>query len=89
MPDEMSTPMEPNISTPMDPHMSTPMEAPDGGMREGGHLYVQTNEVRNVVTHYRRSPDGTITEVERISHRRLRVRGFQGDQWPGEGAERI
>jgi Lactonase, 7-bladed beta-propeller len=36
------------------------------GMRNGGHLYMQTNEVRNCVVHYRRSADGTITEMERI-----------------------
>jgi hypothetical protein len=34
--------------------------------RPGGHLYLQTNEARNAVIHYRRSPDGTLTEVERI-----------------------
>jgi 6-phosphogluconolactonase (cycloisomerase 2 family) len=33
--------------------------------QHGGHLYMQTNEIRNAVTHYRRSTDGTITEVER------------------------
>src|SRR5258705_2991000 len=33
----------------------------------GGHLYMQTNETRNSVVHYRRSANGTITEVERIS----------------------
>src|SRR4029077_18406115 len=32
----------------------------------GGHLYIQTNETRNSVVHYRRSANGTITEVERI-----------------------
>jgi len=32
----------------------------------GGHLYMQTNETRNSVVHYRRSANGTITEVERI-----------------------
>jgi 6-phosphogluconolactonase (cycloisomerase 2 family) len=34
--------------------------------RHGGHLYMQTNETRNAVIHYLRSPSGTITEVERI-----------------------
>lgn len=33
----------------------------------GGHLYMQTNEVRNAVVHYRRAANGTITEVERTS----------------------
>ena len=36
-----------------------------GDMRQGGHLYMQTNEIRNAVLHYLRSPDGTITEAER------------------------
>ena len=36
------------------------------GMRAGGHLYIQTNEVRNAVIHYARASDGTITEVERV-----------------------
>lgn len=31
-----------------------------------GHLYMQTNEAKNAIIHYLRSPDGTITEVERI-----------------------
>ncbi|GAA5189877.1 hypothetical protein GCM10023322_43610 [Rugosimonospora acidiphila] len=34
--------------------------------RHGGHLYLQTNEVRNAVIHYRRSTDGALTEVARI-----------------------
>jgi 6-phosphogluconolactonase (cycloisomerase 2 family) len=33
--------------------------------RGGGHLYIQTNEVRNCVVHYRRAANGAITEVER------------------------
>jgi 6-phosphogluconolactonase (cycloisomerase 2 family) len=35
-------------------------------MLPGGHLYMQTNEVRNCVIHYLRSPNGTISEVERL-----------------------
>jgi 6-phosphogluconolactonase (cycloisomerase 2 family) len=34
--------------------------------RDGGHLYMQTNEIRNAIIHYLRSASGTITEVERI-----------------------
>lgn len=30
----------------------------------GGHLYIQTNETRNCVIHYRRSPNGELTQVE-------------------------
>jgi 6-phosphogluconolactonase (cycloisomerase 2 family) len=34
--------------------------------RDGGHLYIQTNETRNAIVHYHRAANGTITEVERI-----------------------
>ena len=33
----------------------------------GGHLYMQTNEIRNSVTHYHRLANGTLTEVERVA----------------------
>ena len=33
----------------------------------GGHLYMQTNEIRNAVIHYRRDANGMITEVERAA----------------------
>src|SRR5260370_37846605 len=42
------------------------MQAPQGHMMQGGHLYMQTNEVRNCIIHYLRAPDGTIAEVERV-----------------------
>jgi 6-phosphogluconolactonase (cycloisomerase 2 family) len=32
-----------------------------------GHLYMQTNEVKNAIIHYERSSTGALTEVERIS----------------------
>jgi len=32
----------------------------------GGHLYMQTNELRNAIVHYRWATNGTLTEVERI-----------------------
>ena len=32
----------------------------------GGHLYMQTNETRNAIVHYRWSKSGTLTEVERV-----------------------
>lgn len=47
----------------MAPQMQPPM-APQ--MDQGGHLYMQTNEIRNCVVHYFRAPAGTITEVERV-----------------------
>jgi 6-phosphogluconolactonase (cycloisomerase 2 family) len=31
-----------------------------------GHLYMQTNEIRNAIIHYHRSANGTITEVEHV-----------------------
>jgi 6-phosphogluconolactonase (cycloisomerase 2 family) len=34
--------------------------------RGGGHLYMQTNEIRNAIVHYRWSQSGTLTEVERV-----------------------
>jgi hypothetical protein len=41
------------------------------GMRmsgqHGGHLYIQTNEVKNTIIHYQRSANGTLTEVERVA----------------------
>lgn len=40
----------------MQPHM----------MQQGGHVYMQTNEVRNCMIHYFRAPDGKLTEVERV-----------------------
>jgi 6-phosphogluconolactonase (cycloisomerase 2 family) len=40
--------------------MTTPMP-------QAGHLYIQTNEVRNFVIHYLRGADGKLTEVERVS----------------------
>jgi hypothetical protein len=45
---------------------SVTTQAMHGDTRHGGHLYMQTNETRNAVIHYLRSPSGTITEVERI-----------------------
>jgi TAT (twin-arginine translocation) pathway signal sequence len=35
--------------------------------RDGGHLYMQTNETRNAVVHYQRSANGTLIEVERVA----------------------
>ncbi len=34
--------------------------------RRGGNLYMQTNEVRNTIVHYRWSASGTLTEMERV-----------------------
>src|SRR5262249_1250507 len=40
------------------------MGMPNG---RGGHLYIQTNEVKNAIIHYRRGDDGKITEIDRTS----------------------
>src|SRR5262245_14028250 len=32
----------------------------------GGHLYIQTNEIRNAIVHYDWSTSGALTEVERV-----------------------
>jgi 6-phosphogluconolactonase (cycloisomerase 2 family) len=45
--------------------MSTSKEMSMNG--QGGHLYMQTNEVKNAIIHYHRSPNGTLTEVERVA----------------------
>src|SRR5215831_13118795 len=55
MPKEMSMSKETSMSKEM---MKPKMD--------GGHLYMQTNEVENVIVHYKRSADGMITEIERI-----------------------
>jgi 6-phosphogluconolactonase (cycloisomerase 2 family) len=44
----------------------TGMSPRSSGMNGVGHLYMQTNEIRNCILHYRRAADGTLTEVERI-----------------------
>src|SRR5262249_21231323 len=35
----------------------------------GGHLYMQTNEIRNAVVHYRWSASGELTEAQRLPTR--------------------
>src|SRR6201987_2073885 len=55
--------MAKEVSVSRDMGMSKEMSVNGGG----GHLYMQTNEVRNVVIHYRRSANGTLTEVERVA----------------------
>ena len=42
--------------------------------------HMQTNEVRNVIIHYRRSANGTLTEVEASSHRGAGSGHFQANQ---------
>ena len=40
--------------------------SPAGNGSSGGHLYMQTNEVRNAIIHYRRATDGVLEEIERV-----------------------
>jgi len=58
MSEEMSMPKGKSMSK------EAGMTAPGG---QSGCLYMQTNEVRNVIVHYRRSANGTIEEVDRIA----------------------
>src|SRR5262245_37156731 len=47
-----------------------PMEMgmqPEMSMSNGGHLYIQTNEIQNAVIHYHRNANGALTEVERCA----------------------
>ena len=53
-----------NMSKEMNTSREMEMMAPHG---QGGHLYMQTNETRNVVVHYRRAANGSLTEIERIA----------------------
>src|ERR1700740_3781512 len=55
MPKEMSMSREMGMSKEM------------GMNGRGGHLYMQTNEVKNTIIHYHRSENGTLTEVERVA----------------------
>src|SRR6476646_9733501 len=43
------------------------MQVRNGEMPGDGQLYMQTNELRNAVVHYRRSANGGIEEVDRVS----------------------
>jgi len=53
-----------NMSKEMKASKGMEMMHPNG---DGGHLYMQTNETRNVVVQYRRSANGTLTEIERVA----------------------
>jgi hypothetical protein len=55
---------EKEMGIPREMGMSREMSSSNGG---GGHLYMQTNEVKNVIIHYHRSSNGTLTEVERVA----------------------
>ena len=61
---EMNMSKGKNMSNEM--NMSRGMETMSSN-GQGGHLYMQTNESRNVIVRYRRSADGTLAEIERIA----------------------
>ena len=50
----------------MPSEMSKPKEMGVMGPH-GGHLYMQTNEVKNAIIHYHRSANGALAEVERVA----------------------
>jgi len=47
-------------------NMSKDMEK-GGSMGPAGHLYMQTNEVRNAIVHYGRAANGAIMEMDRVA----------------------
>src|SRR5919106_735419 len=53
------------------PEIAAAQQAPSGQMStskpRGGHLYMQTNETRNAIIHYRWSTSGKLSEVERVA----------------------
>src|SRR4029077_17048935 len=55
---------EKEMGMPREVGMSREASSSNGG---GGHLYMQTNEVKNTIIHYRRSANGTLTEGERVA----------------------
>ena len=59
MPNEMG---RPQMGMPQEMGMSREMRMSNG---QGGHLYIQTNEIKNAVICYRRDANGALTEVER------------------------
>ena len=63
MPDEQS--MQPMQA--MEPTHTMESTHSMNGHEAVGHLYLQTNELRNAIVHYRRSANGAIEEVDRVS----------------------
>ncbi len=61
MPENAAAQMDRGISQ---MRMSNPTSRPHP---RGGHLYMQTNETRNAIMHYRWSTSGALAEVERVA----------------------
>ena len=53
----------------------------------GGHLYMQTNEVKNAIIHYHRSAERHAHRGGTCRDRRCRFGDLQADQRPGERAQ--
>jgi hypothetical protein len=53
--------------TQMSMSKETTIAPKNGGQRNGGHLYMQTNEIENCIIHYHWSANGALTEVERVA----------------------
>src|SRR5262245_38292381 len=51
----------------MEQSMSMQAAGGNGDAGQSGHLYIQTNELRNAIIHYHRSEEGTISEVDRVA----------------------
>jgi hypothetical protein len=51
----------------MEHSMSMQAAGGNGDTGPSGHLYIQTNELRNSIIHYHRSDDGRISEVDRVA----------------------
>jgi 6-phosphogluconolactonase (cycloisomerase 2 family) len=61
----MATDMSMSKQMGMSKEMSKSKEMSMNG--HGGHLYMQTNEVKNCIIHYHRSANGALAEVERVA----------------------
>ena len=66
MPGQPAMQMPQGVMMPQGAMAAQPGMMPQPAMMQGGHLYIQTNEVRNCVIHYFRSPDGKLSEMERV-----------------------
>jgi hypothetical protein len=75
----------------MTSEQSAPMQMQPmaGQMQQGGHLYIQTNEVHNAIVHYFRGPDGKLNELERIPTGGAGSGPYKPGQRPGKRAQRV
>src|ERR1700746_3574386 len=64
---EINMPKDTGMSKEMGISKEMGMSKEIGMNGRSGHLYIQTNEVKNAIIHYHRSANGTLTEVERVA----------------------